>query len=144
MKAFSLAEALCSISKINRHYVLNAIPRPKAEFIESIDPIYLILDPLEHLLLVWHQRLGYASLGTIRKAIRATEGIDLNIPTKIKMLPFCEACAFGKSQKSILQNLQERADRPSQKLHMDLVGPITPVGIGNVRWFLASADDYSR
>jgi hypothetical protein len=99
---------------------------------ESIDPIYLILSPLEHSLLLWHRRLGYASLEKIRQAIRTIEGIDLNIPT-IKRLPFCEACAFGKSQKIISQGPQERADKPGQKLHMDLVGPITPIGIGNVR-----------
>ena len=105
--------------------------------------VYLILSLLEHLLLLWHQRLGHASLEKICQTIRITKGINLNIPT-IKRLPFCEACAFGKSQKTISQSLQERADRPGQKLHIDLVGPITPVGIGNVRWFLASADDYCR
>ena len=110
---------------------------------ESMDPIYLILSLLEHSLLLWHQRLGHTSLGKIRQAIETTKGIDLNIPT-IKKLLFCEACAFGKSQKSISRSLQEQADRPGQKLHMDLVGPITPVGIGNVCWFLALVDDYCR
>ena len=110
---------------------------------ESMDSSYLILSPLEHSLLLWHRRLGYASLGKIRQAIKTTKGIDINIPT-IKKLPFCEACAFGKSQKVISRSLQERTDRPGQKLHIDLVGPITPVGIGNVRWFLASVDDYCR
>jgi hypothetical protein len=147
LKAFGSTEALCSITQINRHYTLDAIPGPKSEFLEcmstNLDPIYLILSPLEHSLLLWHWRLGHASLGKIRQAIETTEGIDLNIPT-IKKLPFCEACAFGKSQKIISRSLQERADRPGQKLHMDLVGPITPVGIGNVRWFLALADDYYR
>jgi hypothetical protein len=141
LKAFRSSEVLCSISQINRHYVLNTVPRPA--LMESMDPIYLILSPLEHSLLLWHRRLGHASLGKIRQAIETTKGIDLNIPT-IKKLPFCEACAFGKSQKSISRSLQERADKPGQKLHMDLVGPITPVGIGNVRWFLASVDDYCR
>jgi hypothetical protein len=103
----------------------------------------LILSLLEHSLLLWHQRLSHISLRKIRQAIRTTEGIDLNIPT-IKKLPFCEACAFGKSQKIITQGLQEQADRPGQKLYIDLAGPITPVGIGNVRWFLVSADDYCR
>jgi hypothetical protein len=102
LKAFGSTEALCSISQINRHYVLNAIPQPKLAFIESMDPIYLILSPLEHSLLLWHRRLGHASLGKIRQAIKTTSGIDLNIPT-IKRLPFYEACAFGKSQKIISQ-----------------------------------------
>jgi len=96
LKAFgSTKKALCSISQINRHYILNAIPRPRSAFMESIDPNYLILSPLEHSLLLWHRRLGHTSLEKIRQAIRTTEGIDLNIPT-IKKLPFCEVCAFGK------------------------------------------------
>jgi hypothetical protein len=143
LKAFGSTEVLCSITQINCHYVLNATPKPESAFMESIDSIYLILSPLEHSLLLWHRRLGHASLEKIKQAIRTTEGIDLNIPT-IKKLPFCEACAFSKSQKIVLQSLQEQADRPGQKLHIDLARPITPVGIGNIRWFLASADDCCR
>ena len=115
LKAFGSTEALCSISQINRHYALNVIPSPKSAFMEYMSPnqdIYLILSPLEHSLLLWHRQLGHASLEKIRQAIKTTEGIDLNIPT-IKKLPFCEACAFGKSQKIISRGLQERADRPS-------------------------------
>jgi hypothetical protein len=104
LKAFSSTEVLCSISQINCHYVLNVVPRPETAFMESIDPIYLILSLLKHSLLLWHRRLGHTSLGKICQAIKTTKGINLNIPT-IKKLLFCEACAFGKSQKSILQSL---------------------------------------
>jgi hypothetical protein len=48
---------------------------------ESMDPFYLILSPLEHSLLLWHRRLGHANLKKIRQAIKTTNGIDLNIPT---------------------------------------------------------------
>jgi hypothetical protein len=55
LKAFSSTETLCSISQVNCHYVLNAIPSPKLElaFINlNLDPIYLILSLLEHSLLL--------------------------------------------------------------------------------------------
>ena len=59
LKAFGLSKVLCSISQINRYYVLNAVPSPKLAFIEYINlnpnlDIYLILSLLEHLLLLWH------------------------------------------------------------------------------------------
>jgi hypothetical protein len=54
LNAFGSIDALCSISQINRHYVLNAIPRLKSTFIESMYSSYLILDPLEHSLFLWH------------------------------------------------------------------------------------------
>ena len=95
LKAFSLIEALCSISQINCYYVLNTTLKLETAFIESIDPIYLILSPLEHSLLLWHCRLGHASLRKIHQAIKTTQGIDLNILT-IKKLPFCKACALSK------------------------------------------------
>src|SRR5436853_2424288 len=93
---------------------------------------YLILDPLEHQLLVWHRRLRHASLGKICQAIRTTKGIDISIPPLIRKLPFCEACALGKSKKKISCILQQRANKPRQKLHVDLARPITLVGIGKV------------
>jgi hypothetical protein len=56
LKAFGLTtEALYSISQINRHYVLNAIPSLKPTFMEHMSlnrDIYLILSPLEHSLLL--------------------------------------------------------------------------------------------
>jgi hypothetical protein len=52
LKAFGLAEALCSVTQTGRHYALDAIPRLDSTFVESIDPIYLILSPLEHSLLL--------------------------------------------------------------------------------------------
>jgi hypothetical protein len=54
LKAFSLTEALCSISQINCHYVLDTMPSPKSAFMEFIDSTYLILSLLEHSLLLWH------------------------------------------------------------------------------------------
>jgi hypothetical protein len=52
LKAFGSIETLYSITQINRHYVLNAIPSLKSAFIESMNSSYLILDPLEHSLLL--------------------------------------------------------------------------------------------
>jgi hypothetical protein len=50
LKAFRLSKVLCSISQINRYYVLNTVPR--LVLMESMDPIYLILSLLEHSLLL--------------------------------------------------------------------------------------------
>src|SRR5438045_186808 len=144
LKAFGSMEALCVVTQTNRHYALDAIPRSKSAFMEQMisNNNYLILDPLEHSLLLWHRCLGHASLQTIRQAVKTSRGIKLTIPSQIKKLPFCEACALGKSQKTISQNPQEQVSRPRQKLHFDLAGQITPIGIGKVRWFLVIADDY--
>jgi len=66
----------------------------------------------------------------------------LIIPSKIKKLPFYKACVYRKSQKKVLQHLQEQVDKPSQKLYIDLARLITPIGISKVRWFLVVVDNY--
>ena len=52
LKAFSLKQALCSVTQISCYYALDATPGPKSTFLECIssnlDPIYLILSLLEH------------------------------------------------------------------------------------------------
>jgi len=52
LKAFGLTKVLCFISQINRHYILNVVPRLETAFMESMDLIYLILSLLEHSLLL--------------------------------------------------------------------------------------------
>ena len=57
LKLFGSTTILCSITQINCYYTLDTIPRPKLVFLEftsSNSNNYLILDPLEHLLLIWH------------------------------------------------------------------------------------------
>ena len=103
LKAFGSMEALCVVTQTNCHYALDAIPRSKSAFMEQMisNDNYLILEPLEHSLLLWHRHLGHASLRTIQQAVKTSRGIKLTIPSQIKKLPFCEACALGKSQKTI-------------------------------------------
>src|SRR6266487_6526587 len=85
LKAFGTTDILCAVTQIHRHYTLDAIPKSKSEFIEFIGcDNYLILDLLEHQLLLWHQRLGHASLGTICQAIETTKGINISIPPLIR------------------------------------------------------------
>ena len=55
LKAFSIIDILCTVTQIYCYYTLNAILKFKSEFIEFIEyNNYLILDLLEHQLLIWH------------------------------------------------------------------------------------------
>ena len=55
LKQFGKTKILCTVTQIHRYYTLDAIPKTKSEFMEFTRyDNYLILDPLEHQLLVWH------------------------------------------------------------------------------------------
>src|SRR6266536_317178 len=74
LKAFGITDILCAVTQIHCHYALDAIPKSKSEFMEFTGhDNYLILDPLEYQLLIWHQRLRHTSLRKICQAIKTTK-----------------------------------------------------------------------
>lgn len=56
----------------------------------------------------------------------------------------CDSCERAKATKHYNRTPRERAKRPYQFIHTDLVGPITPVGFGAQRYFFTFTDDHTR
>ncbi|KNZ51284.1 hypothetical protein VP01_400g8 [Puccinia sorghi] len=70
------------------------------------------LSSSEHL----HKSLGHVSYHRIRQKL----GIPLwNIAS-------CEACALSKITRASFKSKHEKASRPFEELHLDLIGPISP------------------
>jgi hypothetical protein len=85
--------------------------RSSAPLESSIETTYL-----------WHQRLGHPGLSSMRKIQATTYGL----PNHLTQLPFCEACNLSKSERHVSRQPQQRAKRPLQKIHIDLIGHIRP------------------
>ena len=61
--------------------------------------------------------------------------------------PYCQACEKGKATKPVseAQENPRRTIRPLERIHADLVGPITPTSMGTqCKYLLVVSDDYSR
>ena len=56
----------------------------------------------------------------------------------------CNSCMKAKATKHYNCSLQERAKRPYQFIHSDLVGPITHIGSGAERYFVTFIDDQTH
>ncbi|KNZ50430.1 hypothetical protein VP01_4430g3, partial [Puccinia sorghi] len=56
----------------------------------------------------------------------------------------CEACALGKITKASFKSKHQRAKRPFEELHLDLIGPITPISREGDRYILTVVDSNTR
>ena len=55
----------------------------------------------------------------------------------------CEICILSKSTKYVSRKPDERAISPMSFVHVDVCGPVDPVGRDGFRYALAFVDDYS-
>ena len=90
---------------------------------------------------LWHERLGHRSLETIKAILSKDKLFPDNKLDEDK----CEACILAKSRKQSAPRVAEnRATRNLERIHMDLVGPITPMSISGYEYFLIVVDEFSR
>ena len=91
-----------------------------------------------------HERYGYISYDTLRTMP--------HFPQILKdQYPRCEPCEKGKTTKPPARDQHKKGGKTTptlqtlERLHVDLVGPITPVTSGKqLKYLLVVIDDYSR
>ena len=79
-----------------------------------------------------------------KELVKGLEEIDLS---KGHSLESCEVCTMGKMTKlpTSSSDLEVRGVNSKLKLiHSDVCGPINPVGINGVKYFVTFIDDFSR
>ena len=94
--------------------------------------------------LLWHKRLGHASIHQISKLIKkdlVTEISNLNFENDYVY----NAYQLGKLTRNILKakNLVSTS-KPLEFLHIDLFGPTRTISLGGKKYGLVIVDDYSR
>lgn len=55
---------------------------------------------------------------------------------------FCESCTKGKQPRNPFQKIQE-SKKLLERIHVDLIGPITPSSLGDNRYVLTIVDAFS-
>lgn len=86
----------------------------------------------------WHQRLRHLNFPALRRHLKRHD-IPYDDDEHV-----CDSCERSKATKQYNRAPQQRAERPYQFVHTDLVGPITPIGFGAERYFFTFTDDYTR
>lgn len=89
-------------------------------------------------LTVWHKCFGHLNFSALRKHLARH---DIHY---IEDESVCDSYEKAKATKHYNCTSQERAKRAYQFIHIDLFGPITPMGFGAERYFFMFTNDHTR
>lgn len=93
--------------------------------------------------MLWHVRLGHASLNYLKKLQKLNKELE-----KVKFndsILECEVCIMTKMNKLSFRETRNRAQRSLQVILTDVMGPIKPKSYpGQKRFIIIFVDDYSR
>ena len=94
--------------------------------------------------MLWHKRLGHASLSLLNKLV--AKDLVVGLPSiKYNDVKVCDACVRGKQVRNSFKLKKiVSTNRPLELLHMDLCGPMRIMSRGAKRYVLVLVDDYSR
>ena len=93
--------------------------------------------------LLYHIRLGHASLEYLEKAKKTFDALkNVNFSDELKD---CEVCKLSKISRIPHNKVRDVATAPLVRVHSDLMGKISPVGIKERSiYVLTFTDDFSR
>lgn len=96
---------------------------------------------------LWHRRFGHLNAKSLSKMIQSdmVVGLDLKSNVSDKSVVICEPCVIGKqSRKPFTTREEKRSSRVLELIHSDVCGPISPIGLNGVKYFVTFTDDWSH
>ncbi|MFN9110268.1 MAG: hypothetical protein ACK5XN_09390, partial [Bacteroidota bacterium] len=95
---------------------------------------------------LWHHRLGHPREQTVDKVLLHAKdfGIEGGVKARATSIPFCESCAFAKSQRLNLSHKakEKRSDaKPFDLVHLDTIGPIDVESYSKARYAVTITDE---
>ncbi|KAL2887337.1 hypothetical protein HOO65_050458 [Ceratocystis lukuohia] len=93
---------------------------------------------------LWHRRLGHISPSYIQKAVSRAKGLDIS-DADVKSGDKCTPCWTANPAKQTYATASEtRTQKIGDRIHADLIGPITPASSEGYRYVLLIIDDATR
>ena len=102
-------------------------------------------DRKDNLYIVWHRRLGYMPLDTIRMMIDSCQGLD-----DLRGVPMPRNYVSANVRKGKATSMDQpktnptRADQPLQKVHLDIFGPCKQPSFAGHSYCVVLIDDCTR
>ena len=92
---------------------------------------------------LWHRRLGHIPAQYLKKLANDVQSeIPTLRPDHIK-LETCDICCEAKQRRESCGETRQRATRPLQLVHTDIIGPLIPSVYGE-RYVITFIDDYTH
>lgn len=92
---------------------------------------------------LWHRRLGHIGRTSLQNLQKLVDGIG-PFDQQGKHTRLCSTCVQGKQTKLPHNETRQRATRPLQLVHSDLLGPVTPTTYDGKRYVLTFIDDFTH
>jgi len=87
-----------------------------------------------------YKTFRYTNIIALKQLIKTTTSLELQGAQNFS----CEVYLLGNARKQISRCPPQRATRPFERVYIDIVGPVTPVGVDKERWWIIYTDDYTR
>ena len=142
-----LSQSLPGIHNLNKQSsVIPIIPTGSLFAIRTInDGEILRSQRKQNLWLVWHRKLGFMPLGTLRYMINSAKGLDELANTSIPPNFISEDVKQGKSTNlDRPKSVSKRAESPFERVHLDIFGPMKVSSFNQHNWCAVIVDDKTR
>lgn len=96
---------------------------------------------------LWHRRFGHLHPRSVEKLFRdgMVVGMKLDSRSKDKNTIICEPCLVGKqTRKPFVVREGKRSSRVLELVHSDVCGPVSPIGLSGMKYFVTFTDDWSH
>ncbi|KXJ68982.1 hypothetical protein RP20_CCG000687 [Aedes albopictus] len=96
---------------------------------------------------LWHRRFGHLSDKSLEELMRndMVSGLPRKNSSMKNNTVACEPCIAGKqTRKPFSVGEGRRSSRVLERVHTDVCGPVTPVGLNGAKYFVTFVDDWSH
>lgn len=136
------SDTVASGSRVGKLYRLNLFSNKR-----GADKALLTCGRIPKNLELWHRRFGHLNAKSLAKMIRSDMVVGMSVKNgePDKSVVICESCVIGKqSRKPFVTREERRSSRVLELVHSDVCGPITPVGLNGMKYFVTFTDDWSH
>lgn len=92
---------------------------------------------------LWHERLGHANIGSIKKLFHRGVVTGLNCRTRNSIAGSCSGCMKGKQTRQTLRTNTHRSKEKCAVIHTDVCGPMSVRSFSGCRYFVTFVDECS-
>ena len=114
--------------QLGKHQALDAVACPT---VAQVKPDVVL----------WHQRLSHAGLSQLKMTQNHSTGME---QVSFMESLVCEPCHLAKSQRTVSRKESERSTQPFGRIHLDVVGHLTPELACGDKWVVIITDDLTQ
>ena len=92
---------------------------------------------------LWHDRLGHNNFQDLIKLQSHVDGMKIKINDSSELK--CDTCELNKAKrKPVSKDSVDRTNNAFDIVHVDILGPVTPVSVDNHEYAISFVDSFSR